>query len=79
LGLDKAPFLLYTCPHYYSAMRGEIDMSQRMIERLEKEHRDMDEAIKILEMSPRPYYDDIAQMKKKKLVIKEQIAKLKGN
>jgi hypothetical protein len=60
-------------------LRGGIDMSELMLDRLEKEHRDMDEAIKILELSPRPYYDDIAQLKKKKLIIKEQIAKLKGN
>lgn len=54
-------------------------MSDKLLDKLERDHRDMDEAIKILEMSPRPYYEDIAQLKKRKLQIKEKIAKLKGN
>jgi hypothetical protein len=60
-------------------LRGETIMSDKLLDKLERDHRDMDEAIKILEMSPRPYYEDIAQLKKRKLQIKEKIAKLKGN
>lgn len=49
--------------------------NQKQIERLQKQHRDMDEAIKILEMSPRFYYDDIIKLKKEKLHLKEKIDK----
>ena len=49
--------------------------NQKQIERLQKQHRDMDEAIKILEMSPRFYYDDIIKLKKEKLQLKEKLDK----
>lgn len=50
--------------------------NQKQIERLQKQHRDMDEAIKILEMSPRFYYDDIIKLKKEKLHLKEKLDKV---
>ena len=43
---------------------------------LREEHQDLDDAIRALETLPRPDQLQIARLKKKKLTLRDQIAKL---
>ena len=43
---------------------------------LRQEHQDLDDAVRALEALPRPDQLQIARLKKKKLILRDQIAKL---
>ncbi len=43
---------------------------------LREEHQDLDDAVRALEALPRPDQLQIARLKKKKLILRDQIAKL---
>ena len=43
---------------------------------LREEHQDLDDAVRALEARPRPDQLQIARLKKKKLILRDQIAKL---
>ncbi|HUO11908.1 MAG TPA: DUF465 domain-containing protein [Caulobacteraceae bacterium] len=43
---------------------------------LREEHQDLDDAVRALELTPMPNQLQIARLKKKKLTLRDQIAKL---
>lgn len=52
------------------------DMLRIRLEVLRREHRDLDEEILGLELSPRPDQLTLRRLKKQKLALKDQIVKL---
>jgi hypothetical protein len=46
------------------------------ISALRQEHQDLDDSVRALETLPRPDQLQIARLKKKKLILRDQIAKL---
>jgi hypothetical protein len=57
--------------------QGESDAANRArLAQLRQEHQDLDDAIHALEAQPKVDQLQIARLKKKKLVLRDQIAKL---
>jgi hypothetical protein len=57
--------------------QGESDAANRArLAQLRQEHQDLDDAIHALETQPKVDQLQIARLKKKKLVLRDQIAKL---
>jgi hypothetical protein len=54
----------------------EQALIQSRIAALREEHQDLDDAVRALETLPRPDQLRIARLKKKKLTLRDQIAKL---
>lgn len=55
---------------------GEADLIRGEIAALREEHQDLDDAVRALEGLPQPDQLQIARLKKKKLTLRDQIAKL---
>ena len=58
-----------------SAPSGDAAVRGRIVS-LRQEHQDLDDAVRALEALPMPYQLRIARLKKKKLVLRDQIALL---
>jgi hypothetical protein len=54
----------------------EDDRIRSEIATLREEHQDLDDAVRALESLPMPDQLQIARLKKKKLILRDQIAKL---
>jgi len=54
----------------------EDDRIRSQIATLREEHQDLDDAVRALESLPMPDQLQIARLKKKKLILRDQIAKL---
>ena len=52
------------------------DMLRIRLEVIRREHRDLDEAIRALELNGRPDQLTLRRLKKRKLVLKDQIVKI---
>ena len=55
---------------------GEAALIRGQIGALREEHQDLDDAVRALEALPMPDQVQIARLKKKKLTLRDQIAKL---
>ena len=56
-----------------------VDMLRIRLEVLRREHRDLDEAVRALELSGRPDQLTLRRLKKQKLALKDQIVKIEDD
>jgi hypothetical protein len=61
-------------------IRQDIDLAEvrRRIEELRSEHRDLDDAIGALAQSPTLNHLQLQRMKKRKLMLKDEMSRLEG-